>query len=98
MAKITQKAKLDLLLAFEINESEARALDALAGYGDDAFIEVFYAKLGSAYMEKHEQGLRQFLQSIRKFVPMALGRIDRARKALWEQDHPDIDMPTPKGE
>lgn len=82
MAKITQKARLNLVLNFEINESEARALDALAGYGDDAFIKVFYNELGSSYMQDHEQGLRQFLESIRKFMPGELRKVDNARAAL----------------
>ena len=82
MAKIIGKARLDLCLTFYINESEARALDALAGYGDDAFIKVFYEKLGSSYMRDHEQGLREFLNSIRNFLPGELHKIDKARKTF----------------
>lgn len=80
MAQITEHPKLDLQLRFCVNESEARALDALAGYGEDAFVKAFYSHLGAAYMRQHEAGLRSLLASIREFVPPALGRIDRARK------------------
>ena len=80
MAHVTEYPKLDLHLQFSVNESEARALDALAGYGSDAFIKAFYQHLGEAYMRKHEGGLRSFLDSVREFVPAALGRIDRARE------------------
>lgn len=86
MAKIIQRAQIELHLTFDVNESEARALDALAGYGDDAFIQAFYTTLGEAYMRKHEKGLRQFLRSIREFVPGPLNRIDRARRTMDEQD------------
>jgi hypothetical protein len=41
MAKITTRPNVNLDLTFTINESEARALDALAGYGDDSFIKAF---------------------------------------------------------
>jgi hypothetical protein len=40
-------------------------LDALAGYGAEAFLKHFYEKLGKSYMEPHEKGLRSLFQSIR---------------------------------
>jgi hypothetical protein len=52
----------------------------LAGYGDDAFIKVFYEKLGKSYMQAHEGGLRSFLVSIRESIPGHLDRVDEARK------------------
>lgn len=80
--KITQRPKIELELVFTVNESEARALDALAGYGDDSFIKAFYDNLGKAYMEDHEQGLREFLKTIRLTVPGHLERLDNAKKAF----------------
>lgn len=82
MAKIFTAPKVDLVLTFTINESEARALDALAGYGDDAFIKAFYELLGKAYMENHEAGLRLFLKDVRTFLPGYLSQLDNARKAF----------------
>jgi hypothetical protein len=82
MAKIVQRARVNMALDFTVNESEARALDALATYGDDAFIKVFYEKLGEAYMKEHEQGLRSFLKSIRESVPGYLSRMDEAREVF----------------
>lgn len=82
MANLSARPKLDLIVNFEINEVEARALDALVGYGDDAFIKVFYEKLGKAYMDKHEQGLRAFFKSIRLQMPLILSHMDDARKAF----------------
>ncbi|MHC4179286.1 MAG: hypothetical protein ACYSWU_17370 [Planctomycetota bacterium] len=69
---------------FVINEVEARALDALAGYGDNAFIEAFYEKLGKAYMRNHEDGLRSFLTTIRDVVTPAIGMVDDARKQIGQ--------------
>lgn len=80
MAKITERPTISLQVDFTVTESEARALDGLAGYGDDAFVKVFYHHLGKAYMEKHEQGLRLFLKSVRDFIPPLLSRVDEARE------------------
>lgn len=82
MAKITQRPSVQLDLIFACTEAEARALDALTGYGTDEFIKVFYEKLGKAYMEQHEAGLRSFLESISKMVPPLLTKADKAREAF----------------
>lgn len=85
MAKIIGRPNVNLNLEFQVNEAEARALYDLAGYGDDAFIKVFYEKLGRCYMEKHEAGLRSFLKSVRQFIPFELTKLDNARKAFYGQ-------------
>lgn len=82
MTKIAANPTIDLRLTFTVNEQEARALDALAGYGDDAFVKAFYANLGTHYLAPHEAGLRSFLRSIRDSMPGILGRVDAARKAF----------------
>lgn len=82
MAEITVAPKLNVHVTFVIDESEARALDALAGYGDDAFVKAFYEQLGEAYMRQHEDGLRKFLSSIRGVVNPALVNVDKARQVL----------------
>jgi hypothetical protein len=43
-----QHAEVSLTLSLTLGEGEARALEALAGYGTDAFLEVFYEKMGKA--------------------------------------------------
>ena len=65
-----------------LSESEARALDALVGYGDDAFIKKFYETLGIAYMGPHEAGLRSLFKRLREDMPPQLRRIDQAR-GVW---------------
>ena len=85
MSKLLVKPKVSIAVIFEVDESEARALDALAGYGDDAFIKVFYEKLGEGYMREHEKGLRSFLTSIRGIVGPALSEVDDARALLIEK-------------
>lgn len=82
MAKLTPQATIEFQVHFSISEVEARALEAMVGYGSDAFIEVFYEKLGRAYMERHEKGLRTLFESIKNVVPSTLHKIDEARKVL----------------
>lgn len=82
MAKISQQPRVNLELTFTVNESEARALDALVGYGVDGFLETFYGQMGKAYLQPHEQGLRTLFESIRENVPNILRRADAARKAF----------------
>jgi hypothetical protein len=82
MAKITERPNVGMSMVFTVDEGEARALDALAGYGDDAFIKVFYEELGEAYMKEHEADLRRFLKSIREQVPSYLHLLDEARSVF----------------
>lgn len=84
MAKIVQHADVEMTLTFEVNESEARALDALVGYGTDEFLAFFYEHLGTHYMKPHEAGLRSLFESIKESVPPYLSRADRARAAFKE--------------
>jgi hypothetical protein len=84
MAKLTQRPTVQVEAVLTVNEAELRALDALAGYGDDAFIRAFYEKLGEAYMREHENGLREFLKTIRSLAPSILNRADAARAAFTE--------------
>ncbi len=77
---------LNTVVSFEgkltLTESELRALEALVGYGTDNFLTVFYGKLGKAYLQPHEAGLRSLFKTINVNVPTQLRRIDAARKVL----------------
>ena len=81
----TPKARTRLTLTVDLvqlDEDEVRALDALAGYGTDAFIQAFYKTMGTSYLRPHEEGLRSFLDGIRPVCQEAIGRIDAARREL----------------
>lgn len=79
MAKVAAQPMIGVKITFTVSESEARALDALAGYGEDAFVKSFYEVLGEGYMKPHEAGLREFLGSIRDVVNPALARLNDAK-------------------
>ncbi len=82
MAKAITKPSLTVTVTIEINEDEARALDALAGYGAKTFLDCFYEKLGKSYLQPYEKGLLSFLSTIRSAVSPALNQIDDARKFI----------------
>lgn len=65
MARIINKATIKAEITLVLHEEEAAALDAIAGYGTDAFLKVFYAHLGVAYLKPHEAGLRSLFDSVR---------------------------------
>jgi hypothetical protein len=79
-------ATLTFSATLTLNETEVRALDALVGYGDDAFIKAFYETLGKAYMRDHEAGLRSAFEAIRRDVLPALHEIKQARKFLEDAE------------
>lgn len=79
---VTAKVDVTVSVTFTVTEAEARALDALAGYGDDSAVAAFYKYCGSSYMRPYEQGLRSFLSSIRKVVTPALNEADRLRSVM----------------
>ena len=70
----------------ELDEPQLRALDALAGYGTDGFLKVFYKQMGKHYLQPHEAGLRALFETIKRDVPPALHSVDRARDLLDEDD------------
>ena len=82
MAEVVGQPRVQLTVTIALTEPEARALDALAGYGDDAFVAAFYEKLGKAYLQPHEGGLRSFLKSVRDVMPGLLSRANDARDAF----------------
>ena len=84
MAKLesTSTVGVNVQTTFTVTEEEARALDALAVYGDNAAIEAFYKGCGKHYLQPYEAGLRSFLKTIRQVVSPALNAADEARKTL----------------
>lgn len=82
MARLEARPDIGLRVVFSISEEEARALDALVGYGDDEFIKAFKERLGEAYLRNHENGLREFFVSVRKIMPNILHKVDSARQAF----------------
>lgn len=80
--KIKSSGKITFEIALVLNESEARALEALTGYDIKDFIQTFYEHLGRNYLEPHETGLRSLFSTIRTELNTHLKRADKAREAF----------------
>lgn len=78
------EAKQDFRILLTLTEDEARALDALVGYGGDSFtkhfLPTFYEKLGKHYMAPYEKGLSTLFENIRTTIPTSLHKIEKARE------------------
>lgn len=80
--KISNNTYVSFSVSCELSETEAKALDALAGYGLKAFLKVFYKEMGKAYLEPHEDGLRTLFEKITNEVKPALRNVEAARDLL----------------
>jgi hypothetical protein len=85
---IHSKVTANLTVTLELTEAEARALDGIFGYNVDAFLKVFYERMGRHYVEPHEAGVRSLHATIRGVVSGPLAEIDRARKAMFAASQP----------
>jgi hypothetical protein len=65
MAKVIGNGEIKGEVTLVLSEAEAKALDAIVGYGPKVFLEAFYSKLGKAYLEPHERGLKSLFESVR---------------------------------
>lgn len=79
--KATVKARIKPVFTIQLSEQEARALEALIGYGIKPFLEVFYEKMGKAYLQPHEAGLRELFDTFGD-IASGLNRSDLAKKAF----------------
>jgi len=80
------RVTIDVRADMQLNESECRALEALVGYGDDAFIKAFKDSLGKHYIRDHEAGLRSVFSKIRSTAIPALRRVDDTRRVIAKAD------------
>ncbi len=80
------KVEAKLTVTLELNESEVRALDGIFGYDVEIFLRVFYERMGKAYVQPHEQGVRSLHQTIRGILGGPLRTIDKARLIKHEQE------------
>lgn len=80
--RFVHRASVGVLATVQLNEVELRALEAIAGYDVESFLEVFYKHMGESYLRPHEQGLRSLFGSVRREVPLILRMADDARKAF----------------
>ena len=86
MARLEDRATVEVTVTLHLTEAEIGALDALAGYGDKAFLDVFYEHLGRAYLHPHEGGLRSLFEAVRGQAGGIIRRAQAARDAYAKAD------------
>ncbi len=85
MAKVTAaRIEASLTVTLQLSEQEAKALDGIFGYDVDHFLKAFYEKMGKAYVQPHEAGVRSLHATIRGQLAGPIAEFDKARKALHE--------------
>lgn len=82
MTKITAAPRLDFRATLEIDEGEARFLDAIIGYGGQALIDVVKKHLGTAYIRDHEAAGLRFCETARQQLGTVLYQFEDARKVF----------------
>lgn len=83
MAKLVAfKPQVTVTATLTLDHQEIAALDALAGYGTDEFLKVFYGKLGEAYLRPHEAGLRSLFETVRGDAARVLASVRDAEQVL----------------
>ena len=78
----TAKAQIDFAIRFNLTVTEAKALEALVCYGIDSFLEVFYAKMGKAYLQPHEKGLISLFEKIKNDLSSEVEKIETAKQGI----------------
>ena len=66
MKVINSQSIMEFHVVIKITESEARALEALVGYGFKPFRDTFYKHMGEHYMKPHEKGLEALFDTFWK--------------------------------
>lgn len=80
---ITKSAsKMEMTITLVLQEDEARALEAVCGYGPVIFKKWFYKTHGEHYLKPHEAGLVSLFKSVKEQLPLHLTKADKVRQLL----------------
>lgn len=82
MRHLTQLPRIDVDVNLKLTMAEVQALEALAGYGIENFLKVFYQHMGKHYLQPHEKGLRSLFDAIRGELPPIIRRYKSACEAF----------------
>jgi hypothetical protein len=83
MAQIrSQIADIDAKIVLILSEDEARALEAIVGYGPEKFIEWFEKNHGKHYISKAKLGIKSLFETTRRELPQHISKLEDARNLL----------------
>lgn len=80
--EVVQKPSMEFAVNIQLTEGEARAWDAIVGYGWEAFISVFEEKLGKHYIAPYKVDAKRMFEQTRSTIGMQLHGIEAAKKAI----------------
>jgi hypothetical protein len=86
-AAVKIKTEVNITASITFTEGQLAALEAMAGYGSDAFLRAFYVKLGKHYMKPFERDLRDLFDKIKTDIKPALKEVRQVRKQLESKNH-----------
>lgn len=81
-SEVVQKPSMEFSVNIQLTENEARAWDAIVGYGWDAFIQVFEEKLGKHYIRPYKADAERMFKETRTVIGQQLYGIEQVRKAI----------------
>ena len=84
MAKLLCRPQVRFDITLTIDEEEMEALFDLAGYGVkhfQEFLEIFYAKLGKAYLDRNKEALKRFFETVYAEHCKVEGLVNKVREA-----------------
>lgn len=84
--QLTQMPRIEVDVNLKLTMAQVQALEALAGYGANAFLEVFYKQMGRHYLQPHEKGLRSLFDAIQSELPPIIERYEAACTAFALKD------------
>lgn len=82
MAKLEARPSISCECTLRLSEAEMQFLDALVGYGWEAFDKTFKAHLGTHYIQGHEKAGKELFEYIREQIPSILNQLKCARAAF----------------
>lgn len=82
MSEFIPKPVVSFTAQITLTEDELRALDGIFGYGPDAFLKAFYEKMGRAYVQPFEAGVRSLHKTIREQTSPQIATLNECRKKL----------------
>ena len=78
--EIKSTSNMSFGVTLQLSEQEARALEAIAMYGVEEFLKVFYAHLGKSYLQPYEDATKDLFKTIKTELPKHLGKFTMLRK------------------
>lgn len=85
MSQLIPKPSLTFSAQITLTEDELRALNGIFGYDVEVFLKVFYEKMGRAYVQPFEKGVRSLHKTIREQTAPQIQTVNDCRRKLGLQ-------------